>query len=39
MFCLQTMPATDSTGATTFNSAAYFSEDSAADLLFVVTNP
>ncbi|XP_018046916.1 PREDICTED: Golgi-specific brefeldin A-resistance guanine nucleotide exchange factor 1 [Atta colombica] len=29
----------DSTGTTTFNSAAYFSEDPAADLLFVVTNP
>ncbi|KAL0099604.1 hypothetical protein PUN28_019787 [Cardiocondyla obscurior] len=31
---------TDSTGATaTFNSATYFNEDPAADLLFVVTNP
>lgn len=29
----------DSTGATTFNSATYFNEDAAADLLFVVTNP
>ncbi|EZA59947.1 hypothetical protein DMN91_000370 [Ooceraea biroi] len=29
----------DPTPATTFNSAAYFSEDPAADLLFVVTNP
>ncbi|XP_024884450.1 Golgi-specific brefeldin A-resistance guanine nucleotide exchange factor 1 isoform X2 [Temnothorax curvispinosus] len=30
----------DSTGTTTtFNSASYFSEDPAADLLFVVTNP
>lgn len=29
----------DSTGATTFNSAAYFNEDPAADLLFIVTNP
>ncbi|XP_011870032.1 PREDICTED: golgi-specific brefeldin A-resistance guanine nucleotide exchange factor 1 [Vollenhovia emeryi] len=27
------------TTTTTFNSAAYFSEDPAADLLFVVTNP
>ncbi|XP_032687446.1 Golgi-specific brefeldin A-resistance guanine nucleotide exchange factor 1 [Odontomachus brunneus] len=29
----------DSTAATMFNSAAYFSEDPAADRLFVVTNP
>ncbi|KAL6443797.1 hypothetical protein ACFW04_001694 [Cataglyphis niger] len=29
----------DSTGTTTINSAAYFSDDPAADLLFVVTNP
>ena len=31
------MPALDT--ATIFNSAAYFSEDPAADCLFVVTNP
>ncbi|XP_025992136.2 Golgi-specific brefeldin A-resistance guanine nucleotide exchange factor 1 [Solenopsis invicta] len=29
----------DSTGTTTFNSATYFNEDPATDLLFVVTNP
>lgn len=38
MFCFQTMTV-DSTAATMFNSAAYFSEDPAADCLFVVTNP
>ncbi|XP_054008393.1 Golgi-specific brefeldin A-resistance guanine nucleotide exchange factor 1 [Hylaeus anthracinus] len=31
--------AVDSTAATMFNSAAYFSEDPAADRLFAVTNP
>ncbi|EFN64799.1 Golgi-specific brefeldin A-resistance guanine nucleotide exchange factor 1 [Camponotus floridanus] len=36
---MQNTTTVDSTGTTTFNSAAYFSEDPAADLLFVVTNP
>ncbi|XP_012524648.1 Golgi-specific brefeldin A-resistance guanine nucleotide exchange factor 1 [Monomorium pharaonis] len=35
----ETMQTVDSTGTATFNSAAYFNEDPAADLLFVVTNP
>lgn len=38
MFSLQTTTV-DSTTATMFNSAAYFSEDPAADRLFAVTNP
>ncbi|KOC68764.1 Golgi-specific brefeldin A-resistance guanine nucleotide exchange factor 1 [Habropoda laboriosa] len=35
----QTMTVDSSAAATMFNSAAYFSEDPAADRLFVVTNP
>ena len=36
VFSFQTV---DSTATTMFNSAAYFSEDPAADRLFAVTNP
>lgn len=38
VFSLQTMTV-DSAATTMFNSAAYFTEDPAADRLFAVTNP